>query len=121
MPSWMFWLITLKQPRPELRSCGNHGYLLKVRRMPARYSSLLASSFSMGIDAGFAFIFTPRLAAIREFDAGRWPLRLLAMDGQLAAGLFKGGDVLESRDRQAQVEFGEEGAEVVSQALCAAV
>jgi hypothetical protein len=43
------------------------------------------------------------------------------MDGQLATGLFKGGDVLESADRQTQVEFGEEGPEVVSQALCAAV
>ncbi len=75
----------------------------------------------MGIDAGFAFILTPRLAAVCELDAGRWPSRLLAMDGQLAAGLFKGGDVLESRDRQTQVEFGEEGSEVVSQAFCAAV
>jgi len=49
------------------------------------------------------------------------PSRLLAMDGQLATRLFKGGDVLESADRQTQVEFGEEGAEVVRQALSAAV
>src|SRR6202167_5943516 len=50
-----------------------------------------------------------------------WLSRLLAMDGQLATGLFKGGDVLESADRQTQVEFGEEGAKVVRQALSAAV
>src|SRR6476661_7359816 len=38
-----------------------------------------------------------------------------------AAGLFKGGDVLESTDRQTQVEFGKKRPEVMSQALCAAV
>lgn len=47
--------------------------------------------------------------------------RSLAMDGQLAAGLSKGGNVLESTDRQAQVEFSEKRPKVVSQAVCAAV
>jgi hypothetical protein len=43
------------------------------------------------------------------------------MDGQLAAGLFKGGDVPESADRQTKVEFGEEGPEILREALSAAV
>jgi hypothetical protein len=42
---------------------------------------------------------------------------LAALERQrfFAAGLFKGGDVLESTDRQTQVEFGKERPEVMSQ------
>src|ERR1700756_2206444 len=49
-----------------------------------------------------------------------WPS---VVEGQrfFAAGLFKRGDVLESTDRQAQVEFSQEGPQVVSEALGAAV
>jgi hypothetical protein len=38
-----------------------------------------------------------------------------------AAGFFEGGDVFESADRQAQVEFGQAGPQIVGQAFRAAV